>query len=129
MRQLALLVALLTGGPAMAQPASLPPEILGTWALEAGDCADIAGGTPDTRMLVTALVVERYASILTVREWRREGDSYRASAQVAEEGEDDPGPDLANVELRLAPDGQLVLRVDQDEPMHYTRCRDGLPLR
>jgi hypothetical protein len=129
MRKLAILLALFFCGPALAQSVDLPPAMLGTWAPEATDCVDREGEVIDSRMLVGPLVVERFAAIFTVSEWRREGDAYRAQAQVAEEGEEEPGPDPIAIELRLGAEGQLLLKIDEDEPQAFLRCPDGVSVR
>lgn len=122
-----LVSTLIAAKPAAAE--DLPAGMLGTWAPEAVDCADRPGEVIDSRMLVGPLTVERFAAIFTAREWRREGDAFRATAEVAEEGEDQPGEEPVRLELRLEPDGRLVLRVDEDEPQAYVRCPDGVPVR
>jgi hypothetical protein len=121
---LALIGSLLLAGtiPAAAQRQSdiakgLPAAMIGTWALEAADCAD-----PDSNFLarVSANAVAFYASYYSfARVTRLPDGSWLARAKAREEGEAVPRP--GRIELRLLDDNRLRVRQGGGN-MEYLRC-------
>jgi hypothetical protein len=125
---LALVALLAASDVAAAQSAALPRAMHGVWAPEAAHCAEDADVT-DSRIEVGAREVGFFASIWTVRSWRRTGVRWRGRAVVAEEGDDRHVPGRQAIALRLLRDGRLEVTREGAEPEAFVRCPAGVRVR
>jgi hypothetical protein len=123
---LAALLAMSEG--ADGQSAALPRAMHGVWAPEAEHCAE-SSDVADSRVEVGPREVGFFASIWTVRSWRRSGERWRGRAVVAEEGDDRHLPGRQFIALRLLRHGRLEVTRQGAEPLALVRCPEGVRVR
>lgn len=98
----------------------LPPELIGRWVGNLGDCADRIS---EVHMTVTPRSVEFYASIYDIRRVTKRGErKWRGTGRLAGEGETETTPGKIDFEL-VSPDEALVTTGDPDNPETYRRCK------
>jgi hypothetical protein len=128
MRRLAgacLLAALAT--PVLAQPVKLPAAMLGIWVPDPKDCEDKPDYIVDTRVEVEPNAVGDFASVWSVKRWRKAGDRYQGSAVVHDEGGEPPT--RSRIALRLTADRRLVITRGDYTHEPLTRCEKPVRVR